>query len=421
MKFDSTPTLLQSFSRSLLLVAVAGFTLGSCKEETPLDQAAPTSRRSVDEKAAAAEAETLLSELASSTGVSKESLANGRRTRFTPEQNVFLPNLLAVDFKARTATLPLLRGIGPSGEPTYFIVTEAASYNVARILGVNYAPKLIYGRDTDGSQEVTFERGTIRFKGDVDFSPVRRLRAGTTSTFPPSLAQPGAVGDAEYSSLVVLPSGTVINAQIVANRTGLHDRAVDINYRRGTVTMQILDGFQGGDQFFFHLVTDSSDPVAATIELGVYAPRLGNLPTFGLSTEYDESALLAFSPVANGITGVGNPLRQGLNSTIADGDLDPINIFPLDPENGKQFGNNYSPMWDAHVSMWTEAAIAAGKRRRITGFDDLADLVEKGYVTSFSGSNGLPNGFVADLMPTNLIINCPVIAQPAARLVPSNL
>jgi hypothetical protein len=50
---------------------------------------------------------------------------------------------------------------------------------------------------------------------------------------------------------------------------------------------------------------------------------------------------------------------------------------------------------------------------RITGFDDLADLVEKGYVTSFSGSNGLPNGFIAGLMPTNLIINCPVIAQPA--------
>jgi hypothetical protein len=42
-------------------------------------------------------------------------------------------------------------------------------------------------------------------------------------------------------------------------------------------------------------------------------------------------------------------------------------------------------------------------------------------VTSFSGSNGLPNGFIAGLKPTNLIINCPVIAQPAARLVPSNL
>ena len=161
MKLDSISTLLQPFSRSLLLVAMAGLALAGCTEETPQGKAAPAARRSVDEKAAAAEAETLLSELASSTGLNKESLANGRRTRFTPEQNVFLPNLLAVDFKARTATLPLLRGIGPSGQPTYFIVTEAASYNVARILGVNYAPKLIYGRDTDGSQEVTFERGTI--------------------------------------------------------------------------------------------------------------------------------------------------------------------------------------------------------------------------------------------------------------------
>jgi hypothetical protein len=328
-----------TFSRPVA-VAIAGITLAS-HEENAARQAAPTHDVRGRKQPTAAEAETLLVNRQINR-VSQEGQANGRRT-LTPEQNVFLPNLLAVDFAARTATLPLLRGIGPSGQPTYFIVTEAASYNVARILGVNYAPKLIYGRDTDGSQEVTFERGTIRFKGDVDFSPVRRLQAGTTSTFPPSLAQPGAVGDAEYSSLVVLPSGTVINAQIVANATGLHDRAVAIDYRRGTVTMQILDGFQGGEQFFFHLVTDSSDPVAATIELGVYAPRLGNLPTFGLSTEYDESALLAFSPVANGITGVGNPQRQGLNSTIADGDLDPINIFRSTPRTASSSATTTRP------------------------------------------------------------------------------
>jgi hypothetical protein len=210
----------------------------------------------------------------------------------------------------------------------------------------------------------------------------------------------------------VLPSGSVLNIQIVANSTGLHDRAVSVDYRRGTITLQILDGFQGGDQFFYHLVTDSSDPVAATIELAVDAPRLVNLPTFGQSTTFDESALLAFSPVANGETGVNNPQRQGLNSTIVDNDLDPINVFPLDPDNAKQFNNNYSPMWDAHINMWTEKAIAAGKRRRITSFEDLEDLVNKGYVTDIVGNAGEPNGYVAGLRPTGAIINCPVIAQP---------
>jgi hypothetical protein len=62
--------------------------------------------------------------------------------------------------------------------------------------------------------------------------------------------------------------------------------------------------------------------------------------------------------------------------------------------------------------MWTEEAIAAGKRRRIIGFEDLQSLVEAGYVTDFVGNAGEPNGFIAGLRPTGAIINCPVIAQP---------
>lgn len=412
--------------KSILYVCLAGASLVACKEETLLEKSASPSvdnvaGKTINENAALQEAEELIGLMATESGRTREDFSNARLgARFTRAQNVFLKSTLAVDFVNRTATLPLFKGTGPSGEPTYYIVTEAANFYVAKLLGINYAPKLIFARDTEGSQEVTFKRGRIKFKGDVDFSPVRRLVAGTTSVFPPSIAEPGAIADAEYSSVVVLPSGSVLNVQIVANKTGMHDRAVSIDYRRGTITLQILDGFQGGDQFFFHLVTDSSDPVAATIEKGVYAPRLANLPTFGQSTEFDESALLGFSPVANGITGAGNPNRQGLNSTIADGDRDPINIFPLDPENNVQYGNNYSPMWDAHVSMWTKKAIKAGKRRRITGFDDLRALVEAGLVTSFEGNSGEPNDFVAGLKPTNLIINCPVIAQPSASLVPSN-
>jgi hypothetical protein len=178
------------------------------------------------------------------------------------------------------------------------------------------------------------------------------------------------------------------------------------------VRLPLLDGWQGGDRYYYHFVTDSSDPAAAAIEAGVYAPRLGNLPASGESNVFDRSALLAFSPNANGETGLANPERQGLNSTIVDGGVDPVNVFPLDPDNDRRYFNNYSPMWDAHVSQWTAQAIASGQRRAIRGFGDLRALVQRGLVTSFEGSPGEENGFVAGLRATQLIINCPVIAQP---------
>ena len=66
--------------------------------------------------------------------------------------------------------------------------------------------------------------------------------------------------------------------------------------------------------------------------------------------------------------------------------------------------------------MWTDEAIngAAGDQRRaITSLGDLAELVDQGLVTSFSGSPaGAANEFIAGLRPTGAIINCPVILQP---------
>ena len=89
-----------------------------------------------------------------------------------------------------------------------------------------------------------------------------------------------------------------------------------------------------------------------------------------------------------------------------------MNVFPLDPDNRARRDNNYSPLWDAHVSMWTDAAINSGQRRAITGVNDLAQLVDDGLLTSFSGSTGRANDFVGGLRATGIIINCPVIAQP---------
>ncbi|CAA9569666.1 MAG: hypothetical protein AVDCRST_MAG33-2391 [uncultured Thermomicrobiales bacterium] len=349
-----------------------------------------------------------------------------RETRFTDTENVFLPSTIALDDlenpELASAVVPLFLGVGTDGvADEEYIITEASDFDIAHVLGVNYAPKLVHARGTGGEQEVTVEDGRIVFRGSVDFGPELSVEAGPagqnvvpgTSVFPPAAVQPGAVGDAEWSSAVVLPSGLVINAQIVANGTGVHDRVVEISPEERQVRLELLDGFQGGDQLYYHFVTDSSDMVAATLERAVYAPRLANLAAFGASTLDDESSLLGFSPNINGLEGLEDPERQGLNYTIASEGQDPINIFPLDPDNDQRFDNNYSPMWDAHVNQWTQEAIDAGLQRRITGFADLQSLIDQGHVESGAISpDGPGNAYVNGLRPSGIIINCPVIAQP---------
>ena len=346
-----------------------------------------------------------------------------RRSRFSAEENVFLPSTIAVaDLRTpgrANATVPAFRGAGPDGRVLWYLITEAADYDVARLMGVNYAPKLAYGRHSDGSQAATMRGGRMRFPGTVDFAPQRFLHPGGEGSlaFPPGAALPGAVGDAEWSSLVVMPSGSVVNVAAMSNASGDHDRLISLNRSKSEARVELLDGWQGGDRFYYHFVTDSSDAGAATIEQGIFTPRLAKLPRYGASRPTDRSALLGFSPNANGQTGADNPERQGLSSTIVDDDRDPVNVFPLDPDNDKRTGNNYSPMWDAHISQWSQAAIDACQRRAIRGFDDLAALVDRGLLTSSDESDGRTNSFVAGLRATNLIINCPVIAQPFERPV----
>ncbi|WP_394750526.1 hypothetical protein [Spongiimicrobium salis] len=349
---------------------------------------------------------------------------NGSNRGFDAELNVFLPSAIAVadlrDNRQANTTLPIYEGIGPNGQPTYFIITESSTPETAEIYGAILSPKLRYGAlpgAADAAMRVTVNaNGRIVLPGDVDFSPVRSITPGEAPNFfPPAAVQPGAVGDNQYSSLVVLPSGTVINLQVIANATGTHDRIREINIDQRWVNFELLDGWQGGDNYYYHLVTDSSDPGPATIELGVYAPRMANLPVFGQSELDGETVLLGFSPNTNGITlteGGSEVNRQGLGSSVVDpGFPDPINIFPFDPDNSDP-NNNYSPMWDAHLNQWTDAAIDAGLRRPITSFEDLSALIDAGSIESFFGSPGIENDFVFGLRATNAVINCPVICQP---------
>lgn len=336
--------------------------------------------------------------------------------KFRASDNVFVKSALAVDFTPRNAsvTLPMYRGIGPDGASVWYILTDASDYAVAKALGVNYAPKMRHITADAGGQAVTLERGVMRFRGAVDFSPVRKVVGGSPMPFPPALATPGAMADAEWSSAVVLPSGVVLNAQLVANASGTHDRLKAMDMARRTVILSLLDGIQDGKPLYYHLVTDVSAPIPATLENGVFAPRLAALATFGKNMPGDRSSLLGFSPTLNGPQEPGMGEEQGFSASIANNGIDPVNVFPIEPDNDdRSLNNNYSPMWDAHISQWTQAAKDGHRVRRINSFADLKVLVRNGDVENASINPAGPgNAFVAGLRPSKAIVNCPVIAHP---------
>ena len=363
---------------------------------------------------AMAEANALLATEAQESG--RAAYSPGHGVDFKASDNVYVKSALAVDFTYRhaTVTLPLFRGVSPTGSDEFYIITDASDFAVARRMGINYAPKLAEAIGSEGVQQVTLHDGVMQFKGDVDFSPTYQVVAGDPPTyFPPKVANPGAVGDSAWSSIVVLPGGLVLNAQIVSNNTGAHDRVKSIDLKDREVTLSILDGVQGGRQYFYHLVTDASAQVPAVLEKGVYAPRLAKIPAFGRSLPGEKSALLGFSPVLNGRTDEGSGQDQGFSTALANG-VDPINVFPIPPENDDAARtNNYSPLWDAHVSMWTARAIRERKVHRIHSMDEQKTLIREGYLTSaFINPPGPGNAFVGGLRPTRAIINCPVIAHP---------
>jgi len=357
---------------------------------------------------------------------------------YPDEFELFIPSVTGVDLRLAsdenpsgpTARIPMFRGLDPAGNSVDYVITEASDRNVAELMGIIFAPRMAVVRGTPGVQEVSIENGIMEFAGTVDFSPTRFVTPGdptipgtpnalTGSAFPPADLSPGAVADAAWSSYVMLPSGLVLNAQMVANSTGIHDRIPDsgqddqsnpnLDRTNRFVVMQLLDGWQDGRRNYFHFVTDASVPDAAAIELGVFAPTVGLLPDAGVFTN---GTRLGFAPSANGIPDPSGNLGQGLNIATIDQAIDPVNVFPIQPTDLR-----YSPMWDAHIYMWTLDAIENNQRRLVTSIEDLRGLFEEGLVTNFFPNNGPENDFIAGLMPTNAIINCPVIMQPDESLI----
>jgi len=379
------------------------------------------------------DADTLLTSAGSAQGLSAEQYRNKiLGTQYPANWHVFFPSTLAIDFKTQIVKLPLYTGTSPKGTE-YYIITEASEFNTAQRLGVNYSPKLASALSTGAVQTATFDKnGNLVFEGSVDFSPVRSLGVSQITSNATALQQldtpvPGAYGDSKYSPLVQLPSGVVLNITYVGNATGQHDHSVasagGVDTKQMSAALSFLDGYQGGNRYYFHLVTDSNDQGPAAVEGGTYAPRLALLKTFGQDLPTDRSPLLAFSPVGNG-QAAGDPQQQGLNSLIYNYKLDiaagripsfkpdPINVFPLQPANNvSDATNNYSPLWDAHISSWVNPASAF----RITGVDQLKKLILTGQVTSLGAGSKVGN--LIPLVPNGLIINCPVLAQPDESVV----
>src|ERR1700757_3017914 len=118
-----------------------------------------------------------------------------------------------------TITLPLYKGAvnTPSGlKPAWYIILDAGDQAEAERLGVNFSKKL-HNAGAAARTATLRDDGTFLFEaGLVNFSPNRQLEAGSRERpFPPTIAQPGSVGDADYSPLVNV-GGIIYDAPVIA-------------------------------------------------------------------------------------------------------------------------------------------------------------------------------------------------------------
>ncbi len=317
-----------------------------------------------------------------------------------------------VDLKAETVKLPLYQGKMRDGRKVWYILTDTTDAENAAALGLNFAAKLQYAAVGRGARHATLEKDTtLTFEsGTVDFSPKRRVVPGTAPNyFPPKAAEPGSIGDQDYSPLVKIDNagGAIYNAPIVAfnveasqinfcdgnpDYSLVHDKVVRICPSDQTVTLQLTEGFSFARPVLY-LSMDANDPVVATLEGVTMAPGLKDI-TVG----HDDSAFSATERLflfANGPTGKENPQRQGLNSAITDG-LSPLNVFGGIPT----VATDYSPLWDLNLGVWTRDSIEKGYRSRLLQEFQVLDFAEKGFIT---GPNGGKFG------STGFIVNCPII------------
>ncbi len=317
-----------------------------------------------------------------------------------------------IDLDAGTIALPLYRGRMASGEAVWYVVTDTDDAGNAAQLGLNYSPKLTYANAVGGVRRARLGAGPelIFEAGTVDFSPDRNVVAGEAPTFfPPAEAEPGSVGDDNYSPLVEITNagGHIYNAPMIAfdvddetlnrfcdgnpDHSLVHDKVVSICPEEGVVTLQLTPGFSFARPVLY-LSTDANHPEPAALEGATFAPGLADIHLGGDDSLF--SAVERIFVFVNGHTGSGNPQRQGLNSALADG-ASPLNVLGGIPT----IATDYSPLWDINIAVWTQEAIDRGLRSRVTEEFAILGLAEKGWITGPEGTEFGSVGF---------LVNCPI-------------
>ena len=321
-----------------------------------------------------------------------------------------------VDLETFTFTLPLYRGEMTDGTPVWYILTDTTDEGNANALGLNHSPKLAYANVEGGVRTATLAQDlTLIFdQGTVDFGPERQIEPGEgDAPFPPSVAEPGSVGDDDYSPLVRIENagGHIYNAPILAmgveaeelqdfcedapDFSMVHDRVVSICPDEAIVTLKAVAGFSFARPVVY-VSFEASDPMAATMEQSTFAPALANI-----QVGFDDGAFSAVERLfsfANGPTGVGNPQRQGFASVLSGESTEPLNVFGGVPT----IALDYSPLWDMNLGVWTDEAIESGYRSRMIDEFQILDIAEQGFLTG-------PDG--ADYGSSGIIINCPIVMR----------
>ena len=323
-----------------------------------------------------------------------------------------------VDLEAGTIKLPLYKGQLSSGESIWYVLTDTSDQKNAEALGLNFSSKLVYADVGKGvrkaSQQLIGGQTVVVFdSGKVDFSPVHAVTAGAAPNyFPPTAAQPGSVGDANYSPLAKIDN-YIYNAPMVAfnaseatlnafcsgnaDHSIVHDKVISICPREGTVTLQLTTGFSFSRPVLY-LSLDANNALVATLEAATLAPGLTDIKVGNDDSAF--SAVERLFTFVNGPenvqAGVVNPQRQGLNSAVKGDGGGPLNILGGIPT----IATDYSPLWDVNVGEWTPHAIASHYRSRLRGEFEVLGMVRAGWLT---GPGGKAFG------SSGLIVNCPIV------------
>ncbi len=320
-----------------------------------------------------------------------------------------------MDLDAGTITLPLYRGQMKDGKNVWYILTDTDDEPNAAALGINFSAKLSYAGTCRGARSAKYERdGSLTFaQGTVDFSPVQSVVPGTApNAFPPTKSSPGSIGDKNYSPLVRISNeaGHVYNAPMVAfdvsakdidfcdgnpDYSKVHDKVVKICPKDQTVTLRLFAGFSFSRPVLY-LSMESNDPVVAAVEDVTLAPGLGDV-LVGRDDSFLSGVERLFTFTNGPIDPPGgvNPQRQGLSSALLS-KRSPLNVLGGIPT----IATDYSPLWDVNVGEWTQAAIDAGYRSRLTQEFQILGFVVEGWIT---GPGGKPYG------SSGAIVNCPIV------------